>query len=87
MLFIPPVEVNAVWATVARATAAGELGIAAKVAPHPAYGEDRARLVCVYTADFSDKGDVARVLGRMRQLGLVKAGGMQIYYKAGEFAG
>jgi hypothetical protein len=58
------------------------LGTVAKVETRVESG--KARLVCVYTRDFRDKEDVARVLGRMRELELVRPGGRQIYYKSGE---
>lgn len=86
MLFIEPAFVNEVWATVARATVKNELGIAAKVAPRAEKGSPKERLVCIYTYDFSDRDDIARVLGRMKQLDLVRTGPGRkpIYYKAGK---
>jgi hypothetical protein len=86
MLFPEPGYVDEVWAVVARYTANNELGMAAKVAPKDEAGAGRARLVCVYTQDFRDKGDVTRVLGRMKGLGLVREKGRMIYYKCGECA-
>jgi hypothetical protein len=86
MLFPSAEFVDAVWAVVARATAANELGVAAKVAPRvgnePPQGS--ARLICIYTRDFKDKDDIARVLGRMKELELVRPNGRAIYYKCGE---
>ncbi|KAK3384784.1 hypothetical protein B0H63DRAFT_170599 [Podospora didyma] len=81
MLFPEPSKVNDVWATVVRATANNELGICAKVESR--VKSEKERLICVYTNDFRDKNDIARVLNRMRELGLVRAGGKQIYYKCG----
>lgn len=70
------------WAKVARATANGELGIAAKICPREE--PDRHRLVCVYTQDFNDKDDVARVLKRLQELGLVRREQRnQLCYKTG----
>lgn len=85
MLFIEPAFVDDIWATVARATVKNELGIAAKVAPREERGSAKERLICIYTYDFSDKADVARVLHRMRQLELVRdrAGAKPLYYKTG----
>ncbi|KAG7284118.1 hypothetical protein NEMBOFW57_010479 [Staphylotrichum longicolle] len=80
MLFPEPGQVNEVWGKVARATAEGGLGTVAKVETRIESG--KARLVCVYTRDFRDKEDVARVLGRMRELELVRPEGRQIYYKS-----
>lgn len=85
MLFVEPTRVNEVWERVATATARNELGVAAKVAPREERGSARERLVCIYTYDFRDRDDVARVLHRLRQLELVRdrASGKPIYYKAG----
>lgn len=84
MLFPEPADVTEVWRAVARATADGELGIAAKVAPRAKEGPDKARLICIYTKDFIDKDDLLRVLIRMKDLGLVKPAGRPIYYKCGK---
>ncbi|KAI2627518.1 DUF1917-domain-containing protein [Hypoxylon sp. NC1633] len=81
MLFCPVFEVNEVWEIVAKATANNELGIAAKVAPRSTSDKRTDRLVCVYTADFSDTPDVRRVAGRLKQLGLIEAKGRPLYYK------
>ena len=84
MLFCPPGEVDAIWDIVAKATADNELGIAAKVAPQPQVGDVRRdRLMCVYTADFSDTANVYKVLQKLRELRLVEARGRGIYYKPG----
>ena len=83
MLFPEPEHVDEIWAKVAIATANDELGIAAKVETR--IQEKKARLVCVYTSDFRDKDDVARVLNRMGELELVRPSGKQIYYKSGQF--
>lgn len=87
MLFVEPAFVDHVWATVARATFKNELGIAAKVAPRQERGSAKERVICIYTYDFSDKDDIARVLHRLRQLELVRdrSPGKSIYYKPGAF--
>ncbi len=84
MLFPSPQNVDEVWAKVAKATWEGELGVGAKVATKKDDGDDekseRSRLVCVYTRDFEDRADVARVLKKLVVLKLV--GGEQgIFYK------
>lgn len=84
MLFPEPGYVDDIWGVVARYTANNELGTAAKVAPKGEANAERTRLICVYTRDFRDEGDVARVLGRMKELGLVREKGRMIYYKCGE---
>lgn len=81
MLFPTPSHVDAVWAKVAQATDAGGLGTGAKVAT--ASDDDRSgksRLICVYTKDFSDRGDVKRVLRKLRELKLAGEG-QGIFYK------
>jgi hypothetical protein len=86
MIFCTTQEVDEVWEIVARATAANQLGIAAKVAPKPVEEIIRKdRLICVYTSDFKDKADVGRVLKKLRELKLVEAKGRAVYYKPGTF--
>jgi hypothetical protein len=85
MLFPEPGEVDEVWGVVAQYTARNELGTGAKVATKDESHPERARLICVYTRDFGDRDDIARVLVRMRELSLVRAG-KAIYYKSGELA-
>ena len=86
MLFPSSSAVNKVWETVTRATANNELGHLSKV--DTADGSGQVRLICVYTEDFNNMDDVARVLKRLSQLGLVKSGpgARPIYYKSGQSA-
>ncbi len=84
MLFPLPDRVNGIWKLVAESTASGELGKAAKVGTDDGRGESAARLVCVYTEDFSDGEDVKRVLRKMKSIGLLDAAGRDIYYKCGK---
>ncbi|KAG9245999.1 hypothetical protein BJ878DRAFT_417939 [Calycina marina] len=81
MLFVDPAEVNFVWSEVARYTAKGELGHAAKVAPDG--GDARPRLICVYTEDYTDIADVTGVAKKMKDIGLIGRG-QTIYYKCGK---
>lgn len=81
MLFVEPEEINLVWGVVAQATANNVLGQAAKVAPD-AGGGQKARLVCIYTKDFTDMEDVTRVVRKMKDIGLIMANSA-IYYKCG----
>lgn len=85
MLFCSVFQVNEVWETVAKATANNELGIGAKVAPRSTTDKRTDRLICVYTADFSDTKDVKRVAEKLKQLGLIQARDRAIYYKPGKF--
>mmetsp|Transcript_18526 Transcript_18526/g.21384 ORF Transcript_18526/g.21384 Transcript_18526/m.21384 type:complete len:361 (+) Transcript_18526:201-1283(+) len=60
MLFVNPSNVDEVWEKIARATANGQLGCSAKIAP--SLGQERVCLCCVYVSDFSDQTQVKRVL-------------------------
>jgi len=84
MLFPLPDSVNRIWRLVADGTASGELGMAAKVATDDGKGESAARLICIYTEDFSDVEDVKRVLKRLKSMGLLDAAGRDISYKCGK---
>ena len=63
MLFVKQEKVNDAWEKIARATAAGKLGSAAKVAISKDLNDNgRGALICIYVKDFSDKKEVKRVL-------------------------
>lgn len=79
MLFPPADKVDSVWQTVVTALDEGKLGNIAKVATDD--GSRQARLICVYTDDFSDAEDVKRVLRGLAEKDLVKAEWRPIYYK------
>jgi hypothetical protein len=78
MLFPFSDIVDETWRKVAKATLEGALGCAAKVATDDGSGSQR--LICVYTEDFTDEGDVRRVLEKMQGLDLIKSE-QGIYYK------
>lgn len=72
LVFLPADEVDALWRRVRDATAAGELGISAKVStakPNPDARDDRC-VVYVYTADWRDEPGVMRVREALRTLGV-----------------
>lgn len=83
MLFPMPDDVDRVWAIVAKGTLEGRLGSAAKVATADSDDGKPARLICVYTEDFTDVKDVKQVLKEMRRLNLVgiEQGAKWVYYK------
>ncbi|MCK9871365.1 DUF1917 domain-containing protein [Nocardiopsis dassonvillei] len=68
MPFTAPERVETVWADIVEATEAGRLGWKAKVATDNKPGKDR--LICVYTKDWRDRRDVARVLVELRAMGI-----------------
>lgn len=72
LLFPQVHEVNDVWRAVCEGVDANRLGTAAKVSTAGLPG-DPARLICVYTKDFTDVEDVRRVLLALVEMGLVRA--------------
>lgn len=83
MLFPAPAKVDEVWAAVCRATLSGQLGSGAKVATDDG-GPKPERLVAIYTDDFADTADVARVIRGLHRLHLLpdpKSSNRAIYYK------
>lgn len=80
MLFPNERDVATVWRTVATAVIEGKLGNVAKVATDDE-GKG-ARLICIYTKDFSDEVDVKRVVQEIKKLGLLPVDeARSIYYK------
>ena len=72
LIFLPADEVDVVWRRVRDATAAGDLGISAKVStakPNPDARDDR-YVVYVYTADWRDEEEVMLVREALRALGV-----------------
>ena len=67
MVFLPQQVVDAAWADIAHATATGELGCSAKVAPIGGTTEARA-LCCVYVRDFDHRAELKRVLLKLQEL-------------------
>ena len=66
MLFCNKAVVDDVWAAIASAMATHQLGLSAKVSPRKVEdtaSRDRAdeHVACIYTADYTDDADVARV--------------------------
>jgi hypothetical protein len=64
---------------IARGTANGELGSAAKVAPDTGEDTRKPRLICIYNDDFTDMVAVKRIVQKLKEYGLVGQRG--IYYK------
>ncbi|KAJ3158385.1 hypothetical protein HDU86_002851 [Geranomyces michiganensis] len=67
--------IDKMWNRISRATVAGTLGTAAKVAPRSDNGT--CHVVCIYTRDYTDAADVARVRDALRRLGVTE----RIVYK------
>jgi hypothetical protein len=75
MVFVPTANVDRAWAKIQKATLDGRLGDVAKVAttyPSPLRRSPGEHVICVYTLDYTDKVDVARVLAGLRELGFTQ---------------
>lgn len=83
MLFPNEDDVARTWKLVAEGVADNRLGDMAKIAAIEPDADFRGgRLICVYTRNYFDKGDVQRVLRGLLDLGLVDPdNGRGIYYK------
>jgi hypothetical protein len=67
MVFSKHNTIDSIWSRIAEATHSGKLGPAAKVSPR---NESDSHVICVYTRDFTDEGDVRRVRNGLRRLGV-----------------
>jgi hypothetical protein len=67
MIFSLPDQIDSLWAQIASATHAGTLGIAAEVSPR---NETDSHVVCVYTRDYTYSGDVFKIRGALRRVGV-----------------
>lgn len=81
MLFPIVSNVDKVWLKVVQGVVEGKLGTSAKVAP-ARLGDNRSRLIAIYTKDFSDREDVKRVLLELKDRDLVGIDKAPIFYKA-----
>jgi Domain of unknown function (DUF1917) len=73
LVFVPTRQVDPWWEVIRLATEQGCLGISAKAAtarPNELATSQRTKLICVYTHDWQDHGDVSRVLQQLRNLGV-----------------
>ena len=90
LIFLQDDRVDGLWREVRNATAAGELGISAKVStakPNPESRDER-KVIYVYTRDWADEADVMRVRERLREMGVVERIGYKrnIETFAGEYS-
>ena len=72
LIFLKPGETNELWKKIRDATAAGELGISAKVstAKQSPESRDERMVIYVYTADWEDEEDVMRIREVLRDIGV-----------------
>jgi len=74
LIFLQDDRVDELWRKVRNATAAGELGISAKVStakPNPESRDER-KVIYVYTRDWADEADVMRVRESLREMGVIE---------------
>lgn len=62
------------WSIIKKATEKGELGISAKYLYDPNFIGNKANrgVICVYTKDYRDKGEVFKVRNKLKELGFVQ---------------
>lgn len=63
LIFVPVLNIDAVWECIRLATEAGKLGDSAKTAtamPNPNAVDQTKKVICIYTYDWQDKEDVWR---------------------------
>ena len=75
MVFVPTANVDRAWDQIQEATLDGRLGDVAKVATayrSPLRRSPGEHVICVYTLDYTDQVDVARVLVGLRELGFAE---------------
>jgi hypothetical protein len=83
LIFVNPKDVDEVWLKIKKAVEEGKLGGSAKVAtakPSPSAGKSDAKVICVYTYDWTDEEDVKRIREELRKLGITN----RIPYKTDE---
>ena len=81
LIFVPIIQVDAIWAKVKIATEEGKLGNASKVStakPNPNSSNSKKSVICVYTYDWTDEADTKRIRQVLRELGIT----LKIPYKA-----
>lgn len=81
LLFIQLLALDAEWQKIRQATVEGKLGDLSKVAtarPNPLATNSSAKVICVYTYNWTDEEDVRRIRETLRQLGFTR----KIPYKA-----
>jgi hypothetical protein len=81
LVFVPVGQIDEVWAKIKDAPEKGLLGDSAKTGtamPNPNATNQNTKVICVYTYDWTDEGDVRRVREQLRELGITA----KIPYKA-----
>lgn len=83
LIFVDINDIDQVWTTIKQATEEGKLGGSAKVStakPNPHATDQKTKVICVYTYDWTDETDVRRIRAELRSLGITQ----KIPYKADE---
>jgi hypothetical protein len=67
LVFAETARIDTLWRRIATATRSGTLGVAAKVSPR---SDSESHLICVFTREYMDVGDVNRVRDGLRRIGV-----------------
>jgi hypothetical protein len=70
LIFVSRNEVDKAWEIIERETMLGNLGTSSKVSTRS--DKYPQHVICVYTYDYMDKGDVMRVREHLRKLGFIR---------------
>jgi hypothetical protein len=85
LIFSPPESADGDWHKIKSAVEAGQLSVSAKVATYLNWilsneGAPRHFVICVYTSDWRDRGDVFNHRNTLRTMGFHQ----ELYYKTNE---
>lgn len=86
LIFEKTDKINSTWELVKNATESGKLGPYSKVSTQKRSSKNfeiDSFVICIYTEDFQDKDDVARVENQIRELGIKN----DLHYKLNKDAG
>ena len=73
LIFVPLAEIDRLWEKIERSTEKGQLGSVSKVATakhNPDASNSSAKVICVYTYDWTERQDVMRIRKELRELGI-----------------
>ena len=83
LIFVPVVDLDSKWELIKRMTQDGHLGPLSKAStakPNPNARDVNIKVICVYTANWTDKEDVMRVRNALREVGFTD----KLSYKSDE---
>lgn len=82
LIFIKRKNIDEVWEMIRNQTQKGFLGINSKVstAKPNSKSQENQHVICIYTKDFEDKGDIFKIEKRIRKLGIKE----DLFYKTNQ---